>query len=670
MDDSVSGNATFRFSDSGFENALLRFADYCNLFVTKKNTDYHISKISVLVSDNSLISLDTEEVTPELIIKKIAQEAKKTIIYDPLPQDKITVRMQNASIEDILKLLFVKNPEYMVITQNQGFYVKRDQTMLNEMRTTGSIRIDATDNLYTISGQRILFPALIDSLFKKANKEYLILNRTTTALENIFYENKDFDSLLRILLDSVNFDYKIENGVYYIFEIQRQDIVKKLKETVTLTLNHISALEIQNIIPSPLNAAGFIKIDKNTNSIFITGSREEIDPIIAFITSIDKPLDGRYYKLFTVKNISVKDALSLIPKSFLFLDPILVPNTPSFVTQVDTLNEQRITDYLNLIDTKNHSYPVKLKFIKSDELIKYLPPSALKENIAQTGDTSLVFFTGSEDSYNTLLKEIALIDQPKPQLRYQLLVIQRQRSDNLKWGSDITIKKTDALPSADFTAKIANLANINFDIVSSFGMQFAANLSTELGTDRAKILVDTTLNALSEEEITFQNTNTYRYRDVAIEADSGLYSGTTREITSGLILKIKGWVSGDGMITVSVDAKVSKQGAVSSSDTSTANPPPTSEKSVNTHVRSKSGEPIIIGGLLQSETDVTEKRIPFLGDIPLLGLLFRSDQIIVTDSELIIYLIPFVQQQPNSLIDMEKRMRSYYHTYILKESAY
>ena len=52
------------------------------------------------------------------------------------------------------------------------------------------------------------------------------------------------------------------------------------------------------------------------------------------------------------------------------------------------------------------------------------------------------------------------------------------------------------------------------------------------------------------------------------------------------------------MITMKVNAEVSKQGTVTNS---TTNLPPTSEKIVTSEVRTKSGEPIIIGGLLQTE---------------------------------------------------------------------
>ena len=101
------------------------------------------------------------------------------------------------------------------------------------------------------------------------------------------------------------------------------------------------------------------------------------------------------------------------------------------------------------------------------------------------------------------------------------------------------------------------------------------------------------------------------------------------------------------MITVKVDAQVSKQGSVDSSSASnTTAPPSTSEKKVSTNVRTKSGEPVVIGGLFQQEEDVSEKRTPLLGYIPLIGNLFKSTQISMVESEFIIYLVPFVEKSP------------------------
>ena len=200
---------------------------------------------------------------------------------------------------------------------------------------------------------------------------------------------------------------------------------------------------------------------------------------------------------------------------------------------------------------------------------------------------------------------------------------------------------------------LSNIFNINFDIIAQFGLQFAGSLNAELSEGRSRVLADTTLNGLSGEQVTFSNTNTYRYRDIIVDSKGDLYTSTTREIMSGLTLSINGWASGDGMVTVKVEAQVSKQGSSDSSSgkstTDTAAPPSTSEKRVSTNVRTKSGEPVVIGGLFQQEEDVSEKKVPVLAAIPFLGNLFKSRQVSMVENEFIIYLIPFVEQSPGSV---------------------
>ncbi|MCF6335636.1 MAG: type II and III secretion system protein, partial [Spirochaetales bacterium] len=143
--------------------------------------------------------------------------------------------------------------------------------------------------------------------------------------------------------------------------------------------------------------------------------------------------------------------------------------------------------------------------------------------------------------------------------------------------------------------------------------------------------------------MSFKNTNTYRYRDMEVDPDTGKVesTGVTREITSGLIINLNGWVSGDQMITMEVKATVSKRGADVSSGT--GNPPPTSEKIISTHIRTASGKPVVIGGLLQKDRDLVIEKVPFLGDITVLGLLFRSEVSTITNTELVIYIVPYIE---------------------------
>jgi MSHA biogenesis protein MshL len=62
-------------------------------------------------------------------------------------------------------------------------------------------------------------------------------------------------------------------------------------------------------------------------------------------------------------------------------------------------------------------------------------------------------------------------------------------------------------------------------------------------------------------------------------------------------------------------------------------------------VKAKSGQIIVIGGLMRTETDYTDYRTPLLGDIPVLGNLFKSQQRMNSKSELVILLRPVVVKQ-------------------------
>jgi type II secretory pathway component GspD/PulD (secretin) len=59
-----------------------------------------------------------------------------------------------------------------------------------------------------------------------------------------------------------------------------------------------------------------------------------------------------------------------------------------------------------------------------------------------------------------------------------------------------------------------------------------------------------------------------------------------------------------------------------------------------THAKLKDGEMLVIGGLIQKNDDTTKKKVPFLGDIPILGSLFRYEAIDNESTELVIVLKP------------------------------
>ena len=247
-------------------------------------------------------------------------------------------------------------------------------------------------------------------------------------------------------------------------------------------------------------------------------------------------------------------------------------------------------------------------------------------------------------------------------------MVQRQKTSGLNRGASLSAGNTDGESGYSWSGTVSSIFNINFDIISKFGVQFAGSLNAELSEGKSRVLADTTLNGISGESLSFSNTSTTRYRDIIVDTKGDLYTSTTREISSGLTLSINGWASGDEIVTVKIDAQVSKQGSSESSSansngTDTAPPPSTSEKKVSTNVRTKSGEPVAIGGLFQQEEEISEKRMPWLGKIPLLGWLFKKKVVSMVETEFVIYLVPFVEkpdaQTPSEEANLERLKKKY-----------
>lgn len=70
----------------------------------------------------------------------------------------------------------------------------------------------------------------------------------------------------------------------------------------------------------------------------------------------------------------------------------------------------------------------------------------------------------------------------------------------------------------------------------------------------------------------------------------------------------------------------------------TATAPSFTNRDVETHVELNSGETLVIGGLKSSARNVSEDRVPFLGRLPLLGLLFKSKDVTEEQRSLFLFI--------------------------------
>ncbi|HEB11964.1 MAG TPA: hypothetical protein ENI06_12220 [Spirochaetales bacterium] len=665
-DETVKGSASYYFSETDFETAIKVFLNTYKMYLRKENNIYYVSRIKVEYDERTgKISMDGEDVEINLLVRAASKAIGKTILFDSLPSQNLSVHITKVEPQKLLDIIIKRYPDYKVEADQDYFYIKhippRHEGKAPEGRRAQTDMIHKAGELYSMDVDKARFREIIDDLFIKSDHEYSLLLQRDSYIEKLRFKDKSFEKLLRLILDQANADYSKVGEIYYIFEIQQRDILKKLKTTIRLPLIHIAAQGISNLFPSEMLSSKFFKLDVNSNSIILSGSLEEIGPVQEFIKKIDLPDEGQKHYRFDLKYLDNTNVRSMFPPAFKYIEPIIIPNTNSFIIRLFPERKKILEEYLKLIDRPEETVTVKLKYIKAQDLLEKLPPSITEKEIIETSDSSVVFLKTSPEKLERFYRELELLDQPAPQIRYQVLVIQHQAGEAINWSD--SFKATAGGTENAFIGTIGSLLSLSFDIVSTFGYQFGVQLSLDLSTNKARVLADTTLIGVSDQEISFQNTETYRYREIEVDEDGNTkYTGVTREITSGLIFNIKGWVSGNGMITMDVKATVSKRGTDVSTESGSI--PPTSENVINTKIRTLSGKPLVIGGLIRQERSIHVNKVPILGSIPLLGYLFQSRKESVENSELVIYIVPHVDYSKLEETEIGLRLEKLYNKFL------
>lgn len=666
-DETVGGTASYYFTSTDFETALAAFLSTYKLRSWREGAITYVSRIFVQFDRAAgTLTVDADDVDLRLIVRAVSRAIGKTILFDALPKEPLTIHAVDAAPAAVLGILVRRFPDYVVDADKDFFYLRRTDAAARPATgaaAAGASLVRVDGGRYAIDVERARFRDVLVELFRAAGLEYSLLLRSDLIVENLHFKNKSLDEMLRLVMEQASADYTVENGVVYVYDIQRADVLKKLKTVRQIPLSHVAAQDLPGLFPPELASQNLYRLDRAANSIILTGSEEEIGPIEEFVRAIDRPPDGKEWFRFPLAHLKVTDLAAILPASLGGTKPIALPQSNSFVMLLSPSSRDQLAAFLPLVDRAPAAYPIRLRYIHADTLLKNLPPSVARENLVATGDATLLFFTGSEEQQRLLARQLELLDRPAPQIRYQLLVVQYRDQDKISWGRELDVTPGSAAKST-VVGKLGELLNLNFDIVSTFGYLFALKLSLMLQNKQADVLADTSLTGLSGQEIRFQNTDTSRYLEPATDPDSGelLPTGVTHEISTGLIIGINGWASGDGMITMKVTSTVSKEAASSSSGTDKL--PATSENIVSTNVRTPSGTPVVIGGLFMQQKDTTVHKVPVLGDIPLLGLLFQNREQSTTTTELAIYIVPHLEFPGARRQDPARRMEDLYDQFV------
>jgi general secretion pathway protein D len=260
---------------------------------------------------------------------------------------------------------------------------------------------------------------------------------------------------------------------------------------------------------------------------------------------------------------------------------------------------------------------------------------------ADTDTNSLVVMT-SPGNYEKVKKMLDELDKPVPQVLIKALIAEVTLDDTIDLGTDFSFlndwNNTNIQVNSDLslstiaTGMVANLTGSRWTVqLKALEKEGKLNVLSKpyiLATNnqKASITVGSQVPVITDSRTTDtgQTINTVTYEDL------------------GIILTVTPAINDEGLVTMDVTQTISDISATTVQISTGVAAPVFDKRSSTNRVIARDGQTVVIGGLIQNKKSKTYSKIPLLGDIPLLGALFRNADNQKTKTELLIFLTPTV----------------------------
>lgn len=130
-----------------------------------------------------------------------------------------------------------------------------------------------------------------------------------------------------------------------------------------------------------------------------------------------------------------------------------------------------------------------------------------------------------------------------------------------------------------------------------------------------------------------------------------------QSVFAGILLDITPEIDDEGRVTLKINPSLSEtiQAIQPSEDgTSREVPPDLNRRQLSAVVTVQDGERVILGGLISSKDSINENKIPLLGDIPILGWLFKYEEKLNSIEELVIVIEPHIIKEGKQTVSLSE----------------
>jgi general secretion pathway protein D len=259
---------------------------------------------------------------------------------------------------------------------------------------------------------------------------------------------------------------------------------------------------------------------------------------------------------------------------------------------------------------------------------------SIDANIAVDRRLNAIWLRGSPETITRLKGQIAMIDQPVDSVILETQFVELTESGAKAVGFDFTNANGQI---AFGKVELGSFLPYPLDptkVQPSFSLQAAIYAQVQKGEGRI----------VSRPRISAQSGSTAKIitgdalpilTSITLSGVNGV-SQQVQYVNVGVTLQVAPRVSPDGYVTSHI------YGVVSSVTGYSQGYPTISQREAETSVTARDGETFVIGGLTQENALSTKTKVPVLGDIPLVGQLFRNRRANTSKTELYIVITPHI----------------------------
>ena len=281
--------------------------------------------------------------------------------------------------------------------------------------------------------------------------------------------------------------------------------------------------------------------------------------------------------------------------------------------------------------------------------------------VADTNTNSLIIYATPE-RYREIETVLQTIDTLPRQVLVEVTIAELTLTDKLAYGLEWYLKNS----GSEFSGSLQTLGNLGLgssgltgSILKNTG-DFSAMINAFASKSLINILSSPKIVVLDNQEATI-NVGT---EVPVLTSQTTASTSTSTDIstsqsvqyrTTGIILAVKPTVNSGGVLTLAINQSVSE---AQQNDLSDISSPLILNRSINTNVVLRSGESVILGGLISENKSNGNSRVPLLGDLPLIGHLFKTTSNSTTKTELIVLVKPIILENSADHLALTKAIGS------------